>query len=87
MLVRSLIAVLLSIPATFALVGVVLVLIPQSTSAILPVLLLVFPVWMTLTCCSYLISDLRQTVIGLVAIAAVGFGLIATLRWTGLTLV
>jgi hypothetical protein len=63
----------------------VLVLIPQSTNAILPVLLLVFPVWMTLTCCSYLIAGLRQTVIGLVAIAFAGFGLIAMLRWTGLT--
>ena len=57
MLVRSLIAVVLSIPATFAIVGVVLVLTPQTTSFILPVLLLVFPIWVTLTVCSYLIAE------------------------------
>ena len=73
MLVRSLIAVVLSIPATFAIVGVVLVLTPQTTSVILPVLLLVFPIWVTLTVCSYLIAESRQVVIGLVVIAALGF--------------
>tara|TARA_B100000579_G_scaffold278823_1_gene230655 strand:+ start:192 stop:455 length:264 start_codon:yes stop_codon:yes gene_type:complete len=87
MLVRSLIAVVLSIPATFAIVGVVLVLTPQTTSVILPVLLLVFPIWVTLTVCSYLIAESRQVVIGLVVIAALGFGLIALLRLTGLTVV
>ena len=39
MLIRSLIAVVLSIPATFAIVGLVLVLTPQTTNIILPVLL------------------------------------------------
>jgi len=87
MLVRSLIAVVLSIPATFAIVGVVLVLTPQTTSVILPVLLLVFPIWVILTVCSYLIAESRQVVIGLVVIAALGFGLIALLRLTGLTVV
>ncbi|HCY04386.1 MAG TPA: hypothetical protein DHU16_02955 [Gammaproteobacteria bacterium] len=87
MLVRSLIAVVLSIPATFAIVGVVLVLTPQTTSFILPVLLLVFPIWVTLTVCSYLIAESRQVVIGLIVIAALGFGLIALLRLTGLTVV
>ena len=87
MLVRSLIAVVLSIPATFAIVGVVLVLTPQTTSFILPVLLLVFPIWVTLAVCSYLIAESRQVVIGLIVIAALGFGLIALLRLTGLTVV
>ena len=87
MLVRSLIAVVLSIPATFAIVGVVLVLTPQTTSFILPVLLLVFPIWVTLTVCSYLIAESRQVVIGLIVIAALGFGLIALLRLTGLMVV
>ena len=64
-----------------------LVLTPQTTSVILPVLLLVFPIWVTLTVCSYLIAESRQVVIGLVVIAALGFGLIALLRLTGLTVV
>jgi len=51
------------------------------------VLLLVFPIWVTLTVCSYLIAESRQVVIGLVVIAALGFGLIALLRLTGLTVV
>ncbi|MBK88057.1 MAG: hypothetical protein CMQ44_04305 [Gammaproteobacteria bacterium] len=84
MLIRSLIAVVLSIPATFAIVGLVLVLTPQTTNIILPVLLLVFPVWVTLTVCSYLIAESRRVAVGLLVIAALGFALIALLRTAGL---
>ncbi len=84
MLIRSLIAVVLSIPATFAIVGLVLVLTPQTTNIILPVLLLVFPVWVTLTVCSYFIAESRRVAVGLLVIAALGFALIALLRTAGL---
>ena len=87
MLARSLIAVLLSIPASFAVIGVILVVTPLTTSQMLPVLLMVFPVWLGLVCGSYLVPERRYAALGLVALAAGGFGLIALLKFTGLAVI
>lgn len=85
MLVRSLIALLLSIPAGVALLGLIVAVTPLSNSQLPLVLLMIFPVWLGLACYGYLVGEPRRAALGLVMIAAVGFGLIALLKTLGLS--
>tara|TARA_Y100001934_G_C11851927_1_gene539954 strand:+ start:185 stop:448 length:264 start_codon:yes stop_codon:yes gene_type:complete len=87
MLARSLVAVFLSLPACVAVMGVMLTMTPVSASITLPLLLMMFPLWVGLTCGSYLIPNPKVAAAGLVGLSLVGFGLIALLKWTGLALV
>ncbi|MBO6557264.1 MAG: hypothetical protein JJ957_12245 [Pseudomonadales bacterium] len=83
MLARSLVAVFLSLPASFAVIGLILVVVPLTTSQILPFLLMVFPVWLGFVCASYVLDDTERVAMGLVVISVVGFGLVALLKYVG----
>ena len=84
MLARSLVACLLSIPVSFALVGLMLALTPATTSLSLSLILLIFPVWLLVATSSYTIPDWRRSALVLVAVASAGFGLLAVLKFLGL---
>lgn len=84
MLTRSLVAFLLAIPATVALVGVWLAITPESPSKILPMLLLFYPAYIGIACASYLFLEAKTAAAVLVAVASVGFGFIALLKFLGM---
>ncbi|MCB1855221.1 MAG: hypothetical protein KDI05_10105 [Halieaceae bacterium] len=85
MLARSLVAVLLSIPATVALLGLCLALLPVASDLTLPALLLVFPVWVGLACASYLLPTARVAAALFCALTVLCCGLIALLKSLGLS--
>ena len=87
MLARSLVACLLSIPAAFVLVGMVVVVTPDSPDVTLPLLIMVFPVWVAVACGSYLIEDTRVAAGLLVAVAGAGAAFIFSLRTLGWALI
>jgi hypothetical protein len=82
-LARSLVAILLSIPATVALISLCLALLPVASSLTLPALLMVFPLWVGLATASYLLPTARAATAILCAITALGFGSLALLRILG----
>ena len=84
MLARSLAAVLFSFPATVALMGLCLALLPAASNLTLPTLLMVFPVWVGLATASYVLPTARATSIALCGLTGLGFGLIALLKFFGL---
>lgn len=85
MLVRSLIAVLLSIPASAALMGLFLALTPPETTRILPTLLMFFPLWVGLACASYLFPKPGGAAAMLASICGFGFGVIAIVKFLGVS--
>ncbi|MEM1112745.1 MAG: hypothetical protein AAGI11_12615 [Pseudomonadota bacterium] len=87
MLARSLVAVLLSIPATIAMIGLLLALLPRETGLALPMLLLVFPAWVGVACGSYLLSRTWLAALILVAASCGGFGMIQLLKLAGMSAV
>jgi hypothetical protein len=84
MLARSLTIVLLSVPASFALVGIVLTLVPMQADYMLPTMLMVFPLWIGIICVAYLVTELRRAAAFLVGIIVVSGVIIAALRFMGL---
>ena len=84
MLARSLAAILLSIPATVALISLCLALLPVTSSLTLPILLMVFPLWVGLATASYLLPTARAAALVLCGLTALGFGLLALLRFFGM---
>ena len=82
-LVRSLVAVLLSMPATVAIIGFCLALLPAGTPYTLPLLLMVFPVWGGLASASYLLPDARRAAVVLVGVSALSFVLTLLLKFWG----
>ncbi|MEM1191432.1 MAG: hypothetical protein AAGI72_23070 [Pseudomonadota bacterium] len=87
MLAKSLVACLLSIPAAFSLVGALAVVTPDTPAVTVPVLMMVFPVWVAVACCSYLIEDTRVAAGVLLATACACSGFIVTLRTLGWALI
>lgn len=86
MLVKSLVSILLSFLAAVALIGLVAAITPTTASITMPLLLMIFPAWLGMACCSYMINDIRYAAAGLISITAIGFGLIALLKATGLAM-
>ena len=84
MLARSLVAVILSMPATVAAIGLCLALVPVASEMTLPLLLMVFPVWIGLACASYLLPKASAAAAVLCGITGLGFGLMAVLKFLGL---
>jgi hypothetical protein len=84
-LLRSLVAMLLSIPATTAIIGVVLVLVPVNHSLLMSLLLMAFPVWVLVSSAAYLAPHPAASAAILGAISIIGFGLIAALKYAGLS--
>ena len=85
MLLRSLVAVLLSIPATTAIIGVILILVPVNESLLMSLLLMVFPIWVVVSSAAYLALRPAASAAILCTISAVGFGLIAALKYAGIS--
>ncbi len=83
MLVKSLVAVLMSIPATVAILGVLMAVTPASPSITMPLLLAIFPVWVCLACASYLLPRAADSAAVLSAIAGAGFCILAFLKFAG----
>ena len=83
MLTRSLVAVLLSLPASVAVIGLFLAATPPVTALRLPSLLMVFPVWVAIACASYLVPRAGTAAAVLAAVSLVGFGLIRVLKSSG----
>lgn len=84
MLARSLAAILLSIPATVALISLCLALLPVASGLTLPALLMVFPAWVGLATASYLLPTARASALVLCGFTALCFGLLALLRLFGM---
>lgn len=80
MLVKSLIAVLLSIPATVGLIGMCLAMLPKADALTFPILLLVFPVWVGLACACYLLPSTGAMAGVFCAITGLCFGIIYALK-------
>lgn len=80
---RSLVAVLLSLPATVAVIGVFLAATPPEPGLRLPSLLMVFPVWVVIASASYLIRRTTTAAAILTAVSLAGFGLIGVLKYAG----
>ncbi|MEL7043604.1 MAG: hypothetical protein AAGL66_01095 [Pseudomonadota bacterium] len=87
MLAKSLVACLLSIPAAFSLVGALVVVTPDRPAVTVPVMMLIFPVWVAIACSSYLIEDTRVAAGVLVATACACTVFIITLRTLGWALI
>lgn len=85
MLLRSVIAVLLSIPATTALIGVLLVLAPPHESLLMSLLLMAFPCWVLVASAAYMLPRPATSAAMLIAVSVVCFGLIAAIKYTGLS--
>jgi hypothetical protein len=84
-LARSLVALLLSMPATVALIGLCLALLPEASPLTLLALLMVFPLWVTLACASYLLPTARAAAAVLCGVSGLGFGAIAALKLLGMS--
>ncbi|WP_157976427.1 hypothetical protein [Parahaliea mediterranea] len=87
MLARSLVAVLLSLPATVALIGLFLALVPASNALALPALLMAFVLWVALASASYLIPRALPAALVLLAITGISFALLTLLKLAGVSAV
>ena len=85
MLARSLVAVLLSVPATVGLIALCLALLPVASELTLPALLLVFPVWVGLACTGYLLPTARAAAAVFCGLTGLCFGSLALLSFLGLS--
>jgi hypothetical protein len=81
------VAVLLSIPASAGILGVFLALTATSPARIVPALLLFFPLWVGVASASYLLATPRASAAVLSAITGAGFGLLAVLKYYGVSAV
>lgn len=84
MLTKSLLVVLLSIPASVAILGSVIVLTPAAPTKTLPSLLMFFPLWIAVASLAYLLQRNRTITIVLVSISLAGFGLIQATKYFGI---
>ncbi|MEM7217380.1 MAG: hypothetical protein AAF515_03375 [Pseudomonadota bacterium] len=85
MLARSLVACLLSFPATIALVGLFLLATSGAPALRLPSLLMIFPIWVGLASASYLIPHTGKAAALLTGVSLAGFAAIALLRYLGVS--
>ena len=85
MLAKSVIAVLLSLPATVAALGLLMAATPASSSLTMVLLLMFFPLYVGMVSTTYLLPDTRTAAAVLTAITGGGFGLIALLKFAGLS--
>lgn len=85
MLTRSLVALLLSIPAVCGAIGLVLALAPADPALILPALLLTFPLWVVVATASYVSPVASRAALVLGIVSGVSFALIALLRVFGVS--
>ena len=83
MIVKASIAILLGLPATISLLGIVVVLLPDRTLH-LPTLLLVFPVYVVIASGSYLIKRPSYAALLLVCVTLFGLITIQALKTFGL---
>jgi cell shape-determining protein MreD len=67
----------LSMPATVALIGLCLALLLVASQLTMPALLMVFPAWVGLACASYVLPTARAAAAVLCGITGLGFGLIS----------
>ena len=83
MIVKALIAIILGLPATISLLGILVVLLPDR-SPHLPTLLLVFPVYVAIASGSYLIKRPSYAALLLVCVTLFGLATIQALKTFGL---
>ena len=84
MLSKSLIAVILSMPASIVIIALFLTV--SSTVPVLrmPALLMVFPVWIAMASISYFLPSVRSMVVTLVTITVIAYGLMLGAKSLGL---
>ena len=85
MLARSLVATLLSIPATVAVVGALLVIVPAYNSLIMSLLLIAFPIWVLIASAAFMIPTPARSAAALITVPLIGFGVIASVKYLGWT--
>ena len=83
MIIKALIAIILGLPATVSLLGILVVLLPDRTLH-LPTLLLVFPVYVAIAIGSYLIKRPFHAALSLVCVTLFGLTTIQALKTFGL---
>ena len=84
MLARSLVAVLLSIPATVAILGVIIVVTPSNNTLSMSALLLSFPLWIVIASASYLTPRASVAALILTGISLLGLGIVTAMKAAGL---
>lgn len=84
MLGKSLLILFLSIPATVAILGSLLVLTPAEPTKTLPSLLMFFPLWIAVASGCYLLRRKRTIAATLVSVSFIGFGLIHITKHFGI---
>ncbi|MEM6774065.1 MAG: hypothetical protein AAF640_04405 [Pseudomonadota bacterium] len=83
MLLKSVLILCLSMPASVAILGTVLVLTPAAPTKTLPSLLLFFPLWIGVASSCYLLRRNGAIAALLVSITLVGFGVIQATKYFG----
>ena len=87
MLTKSIVVMLLSLPASVALLGVLMAVTPAHPEKTLPGLLLFFPLWILVATAAFVVEKKRVIAGGLVALTIVGVALITLFKsmgWDGL---
>ena len=87
MLAKSLVATLLSVPATLAVIGLLLAVTPTTGTFAMPLLLMVFPAWLAMTFGSFLVPETKHAAALLVVVTVVALAATALLKYLGLALV
>ncbi|MEM6485293.1 MAG: hypothetical protein AAF662_09950 [Pseudomonadota bacterium] len=83
MIARSIVGVLLSIPASVILIALFLVATPPMPAWRIPTLLMVVPVWVGVASASFLLPTARDAALALIAVSVMGYGLIKFLNFAG----
>ncbi len=80
MIAKSIVAVLLSLPASIMLIALFLQATPLIETLRFPSLLMVFPVWVALATLSFLFTKARYAALLLIGISLLGYALIILLK-------
>ncbi|MEM6485034.1 MAG: hypothetical protein AAF662_08625 [Pseudomonadota bacterium] len=83
MIARSIVGVLLSIPASIILIALFLAATPPMPAWRVPTLLMLVPVWVGVAAASFLIPKARYSALALVSVSIIGYGLIELLDFAG----
>ncbi|MEM1404734.1 MAG: hypothetical protein AAGG55_15455 [Pseudomonadota bacterium] len=83
MIARSLVSVLLSIPASIMLIALFLAATPPIPAWRVPTLLMMVPVWVGVATASLLIPTARHSAMALVSVSLISFGLIKVFALAG----
>lgn len=83
MIVRSIVGLVFAMPASMILLGLILSGTPPIETLRMPLLLMVFPVWVVVATASFLLDKAMHSAIALIGFSLFGYGLTLLLKSTG----